>query len=126
MRSLLKVYAALVLIVAASLTACSGRVFHIDGAGRAPVETRYVGQETLNLIQPEETTSEWVLSMMGNPTSIENIYGTPRKVWRYEYELVKQDDGPTYRILPDRPQGRIARAIHMEIQAGYVQRLWVE
>lgn len=128
MRPLLKVYAALVLIVtlSLSLSACSGRVFQIDGAGRAPVETRYVGQETLDLIQPEETTSEWVLSMMGNPTTIESIYGTPRKVWRYEYELVEQRDGRTYRILPDRPQGRIARAIHMEIQAGYVQRMWVE
>lgn len=109
-----------------ALTACSGRMFPIEGAGRSPNPSRFVGQETIDMIQPDVTTSEWVLSMMGRPSTIETIYGSPSKVWRYEYELVKQDDGVTYRILPDRPQGRIARAIQMEISAGYVKRLWIE
>ena len=114
------------LCVVCALTACNARIFPIDGAGRSPNPTRFVGQETIDMVQPDVTTSEWVLSMMGRPSTIESIYGSPSKVWRYEYELVKQDDGVTYRILPERPQGRIARAIHMEISAGFVKRMWIE
>ena len=113
-------------VALACLAGCNSRIFPIEGAAKSPNPTRFVGQETIDMIQSDTTTSEWVLSMMGRPSTIESIYGTPSKVWRYEYELVEQSDGKTYRLLPESPYGRIARAIHLEIQAGYVKRKWIE
>jgi hypothetical protein len=89
--------------------------------------SRFVGQETLDLIVPGETSAEWIERRLGKPTTSEPMFTSARKLWRYEYEKIENPDGTTYRILDDGWNGRrIARAIHFEISAGVVERWWIE
>lgn len=88
---------------------------------------RFVGQETLDLIVPGETTAEWIERRLGKPSTSEPMLTAARRLWRYEYEKIENPDGVTYRILEEGWQGRrIARAIHFEITQGVVDRWWIE
>jgi len=104
----------------------TGTVF--DPYADAPTRSaRFVGQETLDLIVPGETTAEWIERRLGKPTTSEPMFTAARKLWRYEYEKIEQPDGTAYRILDDTyTSRRIARAIHFEISAGVVDRWWIE
>ena len=109
------------------LPACgTGTVF--DPYADAPTRSaRFIGQETLDLIVPGETSAEWIERRLGKPTTSEPMFTDAKKLWRYEYERIEQPDGTAYRILDDTfTSRRIARAIHFEISAGVVERWWIE
>ncbi|MFG0274227.1 MAG: hypothetical protein ACF8QF_04135 [Phycisphaerales bacterium] len=113
--------------LAALAPAChTGTVFD-PYADQPQRSSRFVGQETLDLIVPGETTAEWIERRLGKPTTSEPMFTSAKKLWRYEYEKIENRDGTTYRILEDGWNGRrIARAIHFEISAGVVDRWWIE
>lgn len=118
---------AIALVAAGLLGAChTGTVF--DPYADQPTRSaRFVGQETLDLIVPGETTAEWIERRLGKPTTSEPMFTAAKKLWRYEYEKIEQPDGTAYRLLDNTyTSRRIARAIHFEITAGVVDRWWIE
>lgn len=103
--------------IAAVLGACRTDFNLIGSSGR------YVGQETLNRIEPGTTDEEWVRAVLGKPKEIEPIAQGRIEIWKYQYERVRSAEN-AYLVNADIKKPENVRFIYVQLADGVVTDWW--
>jgi outer membrane protein assembly factor BamE (lipoprotein component of BamABCDE complex) len=83
----------------------------------------YVSQSTLNQITPNQTTQDWVKSVVGNPTS-KSMLADGTEIWKYSYSQRTDNDGYVFLIFAGNDSKEAAGTIFIELKNGLVTRCW--
>ncbi|MHC4216372.1 MAG: hypothetical protein ACYSWP_23720 [Planctomycetota bacterium] len=84
-----------------------------------------IGQGTISQIKPGETTKAWVLSLLGDPSSVREMPdGT--EVLKYEYTKEKQGGFVLFPIIFLNDAKHEQTTCYVEIKDGIVTRRWID
>lgn len=112
-------------VVALTLAACflltAGCL--VRGKNYENIEGRYIGDQTLSRIEPGETNREWVLAVMGEPTT-KSTLDTGRQIWKWEYRRVKSSSGSVLFVFGGSDRSVEVRNVYVEFEDDTVTSVW--
>lgn len=86
-----------------------------------------VGPHMRSQISPGETTQEWVLATLGEPTSRRLVEEEPRvEVFGYEYSKTNTSRGSVFLIFGGSTNRTTSSKTYVELTDGVVSRYWTE
>jgi outer membrane protein assembly factor BamE (lipoprotein component of BamABCDE complex) len=83
----------------------------------------YVAQNTINQIQPNQTTRGWVAGIIGEPTSKVKV-DEATEVWKYSYNEKHESSGAVFLIFGGSNVKETSHALFIEFHGDLVSRFW--
>jgi outer membrane protein assembly factor BamE (lipoprotein component of BamABCDE complex) len=111
---------ALLLVASLSLGGC---VVMANSHKTYECKGRFVGQKTLDQVEPGETTKEWVLAVFGEPTETK-VASDDTDILHYRYVERKHDSLAVLVLIAADNNTRDQRDLYFEIKDGVVRKFW--
>lgn len=86
---------------------------------------RKIGESTLNQLEDQVTTQDWVRAVLGEPTRSEAV-SEGKEVWVYEYMLKKENRVGVIVLLSSEDQKVESQSVFLEFQDGILSKHWTE
>jgi len=112
---------AVALLMAVSATFLAGCL--ASGKSMEFSEGRYIGDQTIAKIVPGETSKEWVLAVLDEPTS-RHALSSGVELWKWEYRKVETSRGSVLLIVRGKSREETIRSVYVEFQDDIVKRVW--
>ena len=84
-----------------------------------------VSESTLSEIEPGKTTKDWLVGVMGQPTSKADL-SEGGEIYIYEYVQTKHDSAVIFLLLSANNKVQQRKKVFFEIKDGVVQKYWRE
>ncbi|HMN97706.1 MAG TPA: hypothetical protein PKC43_14655 [Phycisphaerales bacterium] len=82
---------------------------------------------TLDQVEPNRTTGDWLIATLGEPTAKVDVEGQPGvQVWRYDYRRVERSAGAVFLIFGGASKVETQSRAFFELRDGIVTRAWRE
>jgi outer membrane protein assembly factor BamE (lipoprotein component of BamABCDE complex) len=94
----------------------------IHGRSYSSLSGDYVGTGTYNRIEVGETTDDWVLAALGEPTRRSELEGG--ELWAYEYERTERSKGSVLLVIGGSSSEESSGGTYIEIKDGIVTDAW--
>lgn len=111
----------LVLMVIAVVPGCL-----VSGSRKVSTEGRYVGAETLSMIEPGVTDAGWVRAVLGEPTGVHPLQGDGREVWIWEHSRTRHAETEVLVVFDGKKSTVTRQRVFVEFADGVVTRAWRE
>jgi len=108
---------AVALIAVGALSGCI-----IEGSRHIQTEGRYIGDQTLSMIEPGTTDQNWVLAVMGEPTRRSVL--DDAEVWVWDYKRIRHADTEVLLIFDGEKRSETSQSVYVEFEDGVVVRAW--
>ncbi|RMH25952.1 MAG: outer membrane protein assembly factor BamE [Planctomycetota bacterium] len=95
----------------------------VEGSRHIHTEGRYIGDQTLSMIEPGQTTQTWVLAVMGEPTRRSVLDGGV-EVWTWDYRRIRHADTEVFLIFDGDKRTETTQSVYVEFADGVVTRAW--
>lgn len=82
---------------------------------------------TLDQVAPHQTTSDWLIATLGQPTTRVDVEGQPGvQIWRYDYSRTERSAGAVFLIFGGATKRQETSRAFFEVSQGVVTRAWRE
>lgn len=112
---------AAIVISLAALCSLSGCLVH--SSSRTEYSGRYIGSETIKQIEPGKTKDDFVLAVLGAPTSKTQL-SDGAEVWKWEYQKKKSSSGSVFLLVDADNHTESRGATYIVIRTGTVEKIW--
>lgn len=111
----------MIAVLAGGMSVMSGCL--VSSSSHTRFSGSYVGPATYEQIKVGETKKEWVLAVMGTPTSTVALEdGT--EVWKWAYEKKRRSSGGVFLLAGGSSSTETVGATYVEMKDGIVQKAW--
>jgi len=83
----------------------------------------YVSPETFGQVKPGETTQQWLLGTLGEPTQ-KTTLESGEELWKWSYSKVKQSSGAVFLIFGGSSNTTTGGAAYAQLKDGVVTKAW--
>lgn len=98
----------------------------VSGTRQVRTEGRFVGAETLSMIEPGVTDAAWVRAVLGEPTGVHTLPGDGREVWIWEYTKTRRAQTEVLVVFDGSKSTVTQQRVFVEFADGVVTRAWRE
>lgn len=99
----------------------------ITSASRVDESGVRVSPQTLEQVEPGETTEQWLVATLGEPTARSTVEGEDgTEILRYTYRRVESSKGAVFLIFGGSRRHEESQTTYFEVTDGVVTRMWTE
>lgn len=113
--------ASIVGLAGVSLTALPGCI--ASGSSYTKAEGRYISNDTISRIEPGVTQRDWVLAVLGDPTS-KSTLSDGREIWKWSSKTVSKSSGSVFLLVHGSNREVTERTVYVELEGDTVLSAW--
>ncbi len=98
----------------------------VSGSRHVKTKGRYVGAQSLSMIEPGVTDAAWVRAVLGEPTDIRTLPGDGREVWIWEFTKTRRAKTEVLVVFDGSKSTVMQQRVFVEFADGVVTRTWRE
>ena len=108
------------LVLAAGFGACSSTPSEpADGGIR-------IGDKTLEQFQVGATTEHWLISIIGQPTSVTEVEGLGEPTSILRYSVIERSDGGVFAFFSGSDPPKTTATIYFVVRSGIITQFWAD
>ena len=112
----------LLAVALATPLALSGCI--VSGSRHIKTEGRYIGDQTLSMIEPGTTDMSWVLAVMGEPTRKSTLPDSQTQVWVWDYKRVRKANTEVLLVFDGDKRTETSQSVYVEFDGDVVRLAW--
>ncbi len=114
----------IVLLAGAAVTLLNLSGCIVSGSRHVKTEGRYIGDQTLSMIEPGRTEMSWILAVMGEPTRKTVLPDSLTEVWVWDYHRVRKANTEVFLVFDGNKRTETSQSVYVEFEGDVVQRAW--
>jgi len=108
---------------AAGLVLTAGLAGCVSGKSNVQSSGRYIGDQTIDRIEPGKTNRAWVRAVLGEPTTRE-VLPDGVEIWKWEYTRVTTSSGSVFFVVSGKSREESARMVYVVLEGDTVKDVW--
>jgi outer membrane protein assembly factor BamE (lipoprotein component of BamABCDE complex) len=96
----------------------------VSGSRKIKTEGRYIGDQTLSMVEPGTTDRAWVLAVLGEPSRKSPLPDGHTEIWAWDYKRVKHADTSVLIVFDGNKRTETSQSVYVEFDGDIVRRAW--
>lgn len=96
----------------------------VSGSRHVKTDGRYIGDQTLAMIEPGRTEKSWVHAVMGEPTRKSILPDGQTEVWVWDYRRVRRANTEVLLVFDGHKRSETSQSVYVEFGGDIVRRAW--